>query len=73
MPGGQARVLEFSEVQAEWFKPIYDFHSFKVLPKLGSLFAGRSADGSRSGAASAAASGSGFLGRVRAWLSGAHA
>ena len=39
-PGGQARVLEFSEVQAEWFRPIYDFHSFKVLPKLGSLFAG---------------------------------
>ena len=25
---------------AEWFKPIYDFHSFKVLPKLGKLFAG---------------------------------
>ena len=41
-PGGQARVLEFSEVQAEWFKPIYDFHSFKVLPKLGKLFAGDS-------------------------------
>ena len=40
--GGQARVLEFSEVQAEWFKPIYDFHSFKVLPKLGKLFAGDS-------------------------------
>ena len=39
-PGGQARVLEFSEVQAEWFKPIYDFHSFKVLPRLGKLFAG---------------------------------
>ncbi|KAF1712029.1 bifunctional demethylmenaquinone methyltransferase/2-methoxy-6-polyprenyl-1,4-benzoquinol methylase UbiE [Pseudoxanthomonas kalamensis DSM 18571] len=38
--GGQARVLEFSEVQAEWFKPIYDFHSFKVLPRLGTLFAG---------------------------------
>ncbi|HEY1138325.1 MAG TPA: bifunctional demethylmenaquinone methyltransferase/2-methoxy-6-polyprenyl-1,4-benzoquinol methylase UbiE [Xanthomonadaceae bacterium] len=38
--GGQARVLEFSEVTADWFKPIYDFHSFKVLPKLGSLFAG---------------------------------
>ena len=37
--GGQARVLEFSEVQAEWFRPIYDFHSFKVLPKLGQLFA----------------------------------
>ena len=37
--GGQVRVLEFSEVQAEWFKPIYDFHSFKVLPRLGQLFA----------------------------------
>jgi demethylmenaquinone methyltransferase/2-methoxy-6-polyprenyl-1,4-benzoquinol methylase len=37
--GGQARVLEFSEVTAEWFKPIYDFHSFKVLPRLGKLFA----------------------------------
>jgi len=38
--GGQARILEFSEVQADWFKPIYDFHSFKVLPRLGKLFAG---------------------------------
>ena len=37
--GGQARVLEFSEVKAAWFKPIYDFHSFNVLPKLGKLFA----------------------------------
>ncbi|MEO5566495.1 MAG: bifunctional demethylmenaquinone methyltransferase/2-methoxy-6-polyprenyl-1,4-benzoquinol methylase UbiE [Luteimonas sp.] len=37
--GGQARVLEFSEVTAGWFKPIYDFHSFQVLPKLGQLFA----------------------------------
>ena len=41
-PGGQARVLEFSEVTADWFKPIYDFHSFKVLPTLGKLFAGDS-------------------------------
>ena len=39
-PGGQARVLEFSEVTADWFKPIYDFHSFNILPKLGKLFAG---------------------------------
>ena len=38
--GGQARVLEFSEVTADWFKPIYDFHSFQVLPRLGRLFAG---------------------------------
>ena len=37
--GGQARVLEFSEVTAPWFKPVYDFHSFNVLPKLGKLFA----------------------------------
>ncbi|MGY4892919.1 UNVERIFIED_CONTAM: bifunctional demethylmenaquinone methyltransferase/2-methoxy-6-polyprenyl-1,4-benzoquinol methylase UbiE [Xanthomonas axonopodis] len=41
--GGQARVLEFSVVTAEWFKPIYDFHSFKILPRLGQLFA-RDAD-----------------------------
>jgi len=38
--GGQARILEFSEVKADWFKPVYDFHSFKVLPRLGRLFAG---------------------------------
>jgi demethylmenaquinone methyltransferase/2-methoxy-6-polyprenyl-1,4-benzoquinol methylase len=37
--GGQARVLEFSEVKPDWFKPIYDFHSFQVLPRLGKLFA----------------------------------
>ena len=37
--GGKVMVLEFSEVQAEWFKPIYDFHSFKVLPRLGELIA----------------------------------
>ena len=41
--GGQARVLEFSQVKADWFKPIYDFHSFNILPKLGKLFA-RDAD-----------------------------
>ncbi len=35
----RARVLEFSAVTAEWFKPIYDFHSFQVLPRLGRLFA----------------------------------
>ena len=37
--GGQARVLEFSQVTADWFKPIYDFHSFNILPRLGKLFA----------------------------------
>ena len=38
--GGQARVLEFSRVKADWFRPLYDFHSFQVLPRLGRLFAG---------------------------------
>ena len=38
--GGQARVLEFSEVTADWFRPLYDFHGFQVLPRLGRLIAG---------------------------------
>ncbi len=33
--GGQARVLEFSAVTAQWLKPLYDLHSFQVLPRLG--------------------------------------
>ncbi len=33
--GGRALVLEFSQVKAAWFRPIYDFHSFQVLPRLG--------------------------------------
>jgi len=37
--GGRALVLEFSQVRADWFKPIYDFHSFQVLPRLGKLIA----------------------------------
>ncbi|MBS0212454.1 MAG: bifunctional demethylmenaquinone methyltransferase/2-methoxy-6-polyprenyl-1,4-benzoquinol methylase UbiE [Proteobacteria bacterium] len=41
--GGRALVLEFSQVKAEWFRPIYDFHSFHVLPRLGKLLA-RDAD-----------------------------
>jgi demethylmenaquinone methyltransferase/2-methoxy-6-polyprenyl-1,4-benzoquinol methylase len=36
-PGGQLFVLEFSK-PADWFSPIYDTYSFKVLPKLGQLF-----------------------------------
>lgn len=39
-PGGRALVLEFSQLKAEWFRPIYDFHSFQVLPRLGRLIAG---------------------------------
>ena len=37
--GGRALVLEFSQVKPEWFRPVYDFHSIKVLPRLGKLFA----------------------------------
>jgi demethylmenaquinone methyltransferase/2-methoxy-6-polyprenyl-1,4-benzoquinol methylase len=37
--GGRALVLEFSQVKSGWFRPIYDFHSFQVLPRLGRLFA----------------------------------
>lgn len=37
-PGGQLMVLEFSK-PAEWLAPIYDTYSFKLLPKLGKLFA----------------------------------
>jgi demethylmenaquinone methyltransferase/2-methoxy-6-polyprenyl-1,4-benzoquinol methylase len=38
--GGRALVLEFSTVRAEFLKPLYDFHSFQVLPRLGKLIAG---------------------------------
>lgn len=37
--GGRALVLEFSRVQEPLLKPLYDLHSFKVLPRLGKLFA----------------------------------
>ncbi len=39
-PGGRLLVLEFSKVRNETFGKLYDFHSFKILPKLGQLFAG---------------------------------
>ncbi|MFC5436563.1 bifunctional demethylmenaquinone methyltransferase/2-methoxy-6-polyprenyl-1,4-benzoquinol methylase UbiE [Rhodanobacter umsongensis] len=39
-PGGRLLVLEFSKVQSETFGKLYDFHSFKILPRLGQLFAG---------------------------------
>ncbi len=39
-PGGRALILEFSTVKSELLKPLYDFHSFKVLPRLGAFIAG---------------------------------
>ena len=37
--GGRVLILEFSAVQSDWLKPLYDFHSFRVLPLLGKLIA----------------------------------
>lgn len=38
--GGRALVLEFSAVRSDFLKPLYDFHSFQVLPRIGQLIAG---------------------------------
>ena len=38
--GGRILVLEFSAVKSSVLKPLYDFHSFNVLPKIGALIAG---------------------------------
>jgi len=38
--GGRALILEFSAVRDPLLKKLYDFHSFQVLPRLGSLIAG---------------------------------
>lgn len=37
-PGGRLLVLEFSQV-AKPLKPLYDFYSFKILPRIGKLVA----------------------------------
>ena len=39
-PGGKAMILEFSRVQAEPLKAVYDAWSFDALPRLGKLIAG---------------------------------
>lgn len=38
-PGGQALILEFSQVKQPWLQKIYDVYSFKVLPRLGQWIA----------------------------------
>ena len=38
--GGRILVLEFSAVKSSVLKPLYDFHSFQVLPKIGAMIAG---------------------------------
>lgn len=41
-PGGRLLVLEFSRCD-DWFKPVYDFYSFKFMPWLGGVVAGDAA------------------------------
>ena len=38
-PGGRVLILEFSTLRSDLLKPLYDFHSFQVLPRLGKLIA----------------------------------
>jgi demethylmenaquinone methyltransferase/2-methoxy-6-polyprenyl-1,4-benzoquinol methylase len=38
-PGGKLMILEFSTPAFPGIKPIYDWYSFNILPKLGKLFA----------------------------------
>lgn len=38
-PGGKLMVLEFSTPKLPGLKPLYDWYSFNILPKLGQLFA----------------------------------
>jgi len=38
--GGRVLILEFSALRSELLKPLYEFHSFQVLPRLGKLIAG---------------------------------
>jgi demethylmenaquinone methyltransferase/2-methoxy-6-polyprenyl-1,4-benzoquinol methylase len=38
-PGGRALILEFSKVNQSWLAPLYDFHSFQVMPRIGKLVA----------------------------------
>ncbi|MHB9098254.1 MAG: bifunctional demethylmenaquinone methyltransferase/2-methoxy-6-polyprenyl-1,4-benzoquinol methylase UbiE [Syntrophales bacterium] len=39
-PGGRFVCLEFSQPTAAWFRFLYDFYSFHIMPILGRLFAG---------------------------------
>jgi demethylmenaquinone methyltransferase / 2-methoxy-6-polyprenyl-1,4-benzoquinol methylase len=39
-PGGKFMCLEFSEPVTPWFRALYDFYSFYIMPALGQLLAG---------------------------------
>jgi demethylmenaquinone methyltransferase / 2-methoxy-6-polyprenyl-1,4-benzoquinol methylase len=38
-PGGTFMCLEFSEPVTPWFKCLYDFYSFRIMPYIGRIFA----------------------------------
>lgn len=38
-PGGCVHILEFSQIKLEALKPLYDFYSFRVLPRMGQWIA----------------------------------
>ncbi|MGH8117323.1 MAG: bifunctional demethylmenaquinone methyltransferase/2-methoxy-6-polyprenyl-1,4-benzoquinol methylase UbiE [Rhodanobacteraceae bacterium] len=38
-PGWRALILEFSRVNQKWLRPLYDIHSFQILPRIGKLVA----------------------------------
>lgn len=38
-PGGKILILEFSKLAFSRLQPIYDWYSFKILPKIGQIFA----------------------------------
>lgn len=38
-PGGRVLILEFSHLTVDALKPLYDFYSFKLLPKIGEFIA----------------------------------
>lgn len=39
-PGGKLMCLEFSQPTTRWFRFLYDFYSFHVMPAIGNLLAG---------------------------------
>ena len=39
-PGGRVLVLEFSQLKPRALRPLYDWYSFQVLPRLGARVAG---------------------------------
>lgn len=39
-PGGKFLCLEFSKPASPWFRTLYDFYSFNIMPPLGGLIAG---------------------------------